>query len=64
MSERFLTTEPGTQMEFRAKVRKRPCWRCLTYRRKRRHFGCARPPALTYWPGPGETTEYSSQNDD
>lgn len=47
----YLRTTPGTQIEFAAKRRKRPCWRCRLRLRRPVHWNCAPLPKLTYLDG-------------
>ena len=55
--EPYLPTLPATLLEFSATTtRKGPCWRCRLWLRWppwRRHWGCRKPPGLTYLPPRG-----------
>ena len=47
MDDEWLTTKPGTQVEWTTEIRDRPCWRCRLHLRWppwRKHWGCRKPP--------------------
>jgi hypothetical protein len=50
----YLTTKPGSSIEFQTVMRSRPCWRCRIRRlfARRLHWNCQAPRPLTNYVEP------------